>query len=439
VHAAFEVVQSWLSKFSQQHFSDLLQFAFADYYFGEPPDKPNPDYSDLPLFMPYFIYCWRPAGKKTLPSGDLTIAHAFLRRHGSELTEVQRQVVELGISQPFTFYEIRSVVRGEEFVLKELLTGTEHVVKERAGSANVRVGDIFYGQMAPMRNITTMAVNAGFLIPPKMKPEIVMLRQELRAENLDQPLTINDVLECEADVRDLFFYLRDRLYLPPTLVNTDGEPLVPQTLVFEVGSPQVALDALLALAKGVTREEVLESARYDADGSLREVTINWLKKGNCKHKSSDNTILGTVRVSGRSLKAEVNSNQRAARLREEIDKRMGLAATYKTTEVLPLDVAKMWAARGTKLAQKNISHEPIDPELQRAMREMLQKQIESWVREKIPALGGRTPLQAVKDPDGREMVEGLVLEYERSMSVKFPDGTGPDMSVLRRLLKLPPA
>lgn len=70
---------------------------------------------------------------------------------------------------------------------------------------------------------------------------------------------------------------------------------------------------------------------------------------------------------------------------------------------------------------------------------MLQKQVESWVREKIPARGGRTPLQAVKDADGREMVEALVLDYERHVLRAFPENTRPDMSVLRRLLKLPQA
>jgi len=56
----------------------------------------------------------------------------------------------------------------------------------------------------------------------------------------------------------------------------------------------------------------------------------------------------------------------------------------------------------------------------------------------IPALGGRTPLQAVADPDGREMVEALLQGWERQTEVP---GSAvlvrPDINALRRLLHLP--
>jgi hypothetical protein len=420
-----------------EQFGDLKEFAWSDYHFGEPPQAPSNDYSDLALFIPYFLYRWRPARKKTLPSGDATIAHAYLRQRGDTLSELERQVVRLGLSEPFTFYEIRSVVPGQEFVLKEMFTGKELLVKERAGSMNVRPADIFYGQMAPMRTITTMAVNAGFLIPPRMKPEIVRLRLEFQDENDGRALTRKDVLTYEHEVRDLFFYIRDKLYLPPVVQNTDGEALVPQTLVFKIGSAQVAFDALAPLAKGASKEELLQSAKHDADGALHEIRIPWLKKGNRRMKNWDNTILGTVCISGRTLRAEVNSDERASRLRREIEKRMGLAAAYKTTEIIPLDVEEMWANRSAPPASEETNELLKDPEAQTAMRAILQEQLESWVKEKIPALGGRTPLQAVKDRNGREMVEALVVDYERNVLKTFPESVRPDIGVLRRLLKLP--
>jgi hypothetical protein len=39
--------------------------------------------------------------------------------------------------------------------------------------------------------------------------------------------------------------------------------------------------------------------------------------------------------------------------------------------------------------------------------------MESWVSEKIPALGNKTPVQAIKTPEGREMVESLLKQFER--------------------------
>jgi hypothetical protein len=58
-----------------------------------------------------------------------------------------------------------------------------------------------------------------------------------------------------------------------------------------------------------------------------------------------------------------------------------------------------------------------DPEIRRQVEAEVQKQVEGWVRTKVPALGGRTPLQAVADPDGREMVEALLQGWERQNEV----------------------
>jgi len=58
-----------------------------------------------------------------------------------------------------------------------------------------------------------------------------------------------------------------------------------------------------------------------------------------------------------------------------------------------------------------------DPEIRRQLEAEVQKQVEGWVRTKVPALGGRTPLQAVADPVGREIVEALLQGWERQNEV----------------------
>ena len=53
--------------------------------------------------------------------------------------------------------------------------------------------------------------------------------------------------------------------------------------------------------------------------------------------------------------------------------------------------------------------------MRKQMQAVMQKQVESWIHQKIPALGGRTPMQAVRDPDGKEMVEALLLIRSATM------------------------
>ncbi len=44
---------------------------------------------------------------------------------------------------------------------------------------------------------------------------------------------------------------------------------------------------------------------------------------------------------------------------------------------------------------------------------MIDKHWQNWVDDKIPALGGKSPREAVKSADGREAVEALLKDAER--------------------------
>ena len=78
-----------------------------------------------------------------------------------------------------------------------------------------------------------------------------------------------------------------------------------------------------------------------------------------------------------------------------------------------------------------------DPEVRKQAKESLQKQVEAWVHQKIPVLGNRTPIQAVREPEGKEIVESLLLEWERrAEDGLFPSSIQPDIQAVRKLLNL---
>jgi hypothetical protein len=82
---------------------------------------------------------------------------------------------------------------------------------------------------------------------------------------------------------------------------------------------------------GRSKGDLLSEAEFDHDGKLRRVEFDWLKKGNRKISSWDNTILGSIKISRDSLVAEVNSEKRATRLHAEIEKRLGSSAVHQST------------------------------------------------------------------------------------------------------------
>jgi hypothetical protein len=53
------------------------------------------------------------------------------------------------------------------------------------------------------------------------------------------------------------------------------------------------------------------------------------------------------------------------------------------------------------------------PEVREKLSAMMAAHWEHWVERRLPILGNRTPMEAVRNPDGREIVESLVIQAER--------------------------
>src|SRR5260370_37437755 len=144
-------------------------------------------------------------------------------------------------------------------------------------------------------------------------------------------LAPHDLLRYADLIRATYLDIRDRLFAPPVLCNTDGDPLLFHTLTFRIESAEAAFDALAPLAVGHSREDLLDDAELMDDWRLRKVDIDWIKEGNRKFKTWDNTILVHIKISEGRVIVEVNSENRAKRMRKEIEKRLGTLATHEST------------------------------------------------------------------------------------------------------------
>jgi hypothetical protein len=355
---------------------------------------------------------------------------------------MERDLLRSYMTSPVSFYEALSIQPDQGFTTRDILTNINFEVREKMGTQDLAVGDILYGQMCHAGGITTMSFNAPFRIPPRMKAAIVELRQILQeAKESREFLSEQDLQGFAEDTRERYLEIVDDMMAPPVLVNTDGDLLEFHTMTFNIPSAQAAFDALAPLAEGVPPEALLHSAEFDSAGALSKVEIQWLKKGNKKFKTWENTVHGKLWINGRSLRAEANSEQRARKLRKEIEKRLGrTGAIYKGTEIKSseelMDMARGEEPGGTKSSRRAEEAIQTDPELQQAARAFMQKEYEAWIDKKLPILGGKTPRHAVKNPDGREIVESLLLDFERSEKGKDDNVARLDTSAIRRRLGL---
>jgi hypothetical protein len=434
-----------MTRFAERKFEKQIHDAWQDFNLSDIPELLEQSSDELQVFMPYFLFQWdpdRPSRSKTAHRRGGVVARWYMLEKSKQLTAMERLFLDQAATQPMSFYEVLWSVPGDRVAVRDVLIGGVAEVIERSGSRTMRSGDLIYAQLWYQPEFAVFGSTAPLAIPPDKKVEVIELRKKLRKKITKQNRNLNadDLLRYSATIRAVYLDIRDALHAPLRLANTDGDPLIFHTLTFRIESADAAFEALAPLAVGRSREELLDDAERDESGKLRSVDFDWIREGNRKFKSWDNTILGHIKLSAKRLIAEVNSENRAKRLRKEIEKRLGSIGVHQSTVAQTLEELRKNTPQDSEEAELHEAEMEAllaDPEARKFLQATTQKQTESWVHEKIPALGGRTPIEAVRDPDGKEAVEALLAHWERHDENEVsPNLIRPDISAIRRLLNL---
>ena len=395
---------------------------------------------DVQAFVPWFVFDWVPEPRKP---GAPSLADAYLLSEAASLSDDERAFIEAVRREPFSFYEVIESNPGLGLRVRDILREVESQVIERTASGTLQKGDVLYGRVASLSGISMFEGIGSVALPPSWKTELVRLRRDLREKA--GTITTQALREASVDLRRMYLEMRRRARdrSLPVLQNTDGDPIVFHTLVFRVPSAWEAFEALKSLARGGTDEDLLHGAAHDSEGRLHKIDLPWLKRGNKVHATWENTVLGRLLVEGDRLTVEVNSAKRARRIQAEIRKRLGDGAALLKTETRSVEAAMAEAKQEDKTPEGRKRRREAEAFQRRpAIQDLVQKQTDAhwkaWVQTKVPALGNKTPAEAVADPGGREMVEALLTEFERSDSKRPPGQPRLDTAGLRRRLGLTP-
>ena len=399
----------------------------------------------IQLFMPYFLYNWMPdedTDTNTSPPKDTTIAADFLEKRGRNLTELERRFLTATLTVPFSFHDILEVEPGQGLVMRDIFLGTVVKVTERSGSKLARVGDIAFGKVIQIDHIGMICGMGWVIVPPVQKQLVLDLRKMIRdvCKKDGTEVTAETLQDYDIELRELFLEVEKIIMAPTKLCNTDGEEFSFHRITYTIDSPQTAFDKLKDLSLLMNEDELLDGAERASDGTLRKTEIDWHKHGNAIHSTWDNTIMGRFLIDDTALTIEVNSEGRAKRARKEVEKRLKGHATYKSTVIQSPE--SMMREHDTdddpkEEVERERKHQELmnRPEVQEHLRKTMEAHWEKWFHEKIPALGNKTPLQAAKTADGREMLEALFVYYERN-DAPTDQPCNPDYSQMRKRLGL---
>lgn len=415
----FAMASTMLPFVAETYGPEALQEAWEE--FSGAQDPFDPETPHIQVFMPWFFHRWSPDpyGTEVADTAlhERSPTALFLERKGPRLDPVIRRYLGACLEAPFSFHEILRCDPGHGFHARDVFTGEEHAVLERSATQGMQSGDIVFGQLVAAEGITILEASSLCFIPPIYKIELIDFRKKLlRGE---PRFTAATLCEWDLELIERYLGIMDKVLHPqiPKLHNTDGEPLEMHRLVFDIDSPERVLDALKSLDLGRSEEALLAATERTARGEFKCVQFNWKKAGNPLHENWSTTIVGRIEIKGRRLVAEVNSAKRAQEFKSLVEERLGGEARLRADRIQ--SVEKMLDERNRAGPEDSVQEAESDalaehPEVQARVQQMMAEHFERWVTDKIPALNGQSPLEAVRDPDGREKVMALVIEAERS-------------------------
>ena len=403
------------------------------------PEDLSTDFSSV--FEPWFQYNWIPDNAEYdsedhLPA--MPVARHYLEHGGAPVDTFTKRFIEEACSQPFSFFMVTDVRRGQSMAMKDLLCRREFRVSERRGTETIKKGHILFARIVTLDGDSIMLGCGSCVIPAAHAGYFFDRRDDMAKSGSEGLELLND---WDFELREIYFGIRDDLMNPglPEMRNTDDEPLQPVKLHYSLNcSPQEATDALAPLTLDMAGA-IENTARYNSDGRLRFIELPWSKKGNTKNRTWSNTMLGNIVIDGGKLTVEVNSRERAEAFRGEMSRRLGEKAEFRHEVLTSLEkmleeanVRPGGGAGSSRGARARRTKELNDlPEVKQMLKEKAAEHWRHWLDEPLPALNGQSPRKAAKSEKGRERLEALLWDFESRISGQPFD---PDVAALRKNL-----
>lgn len=354
---------------------------------------------------------------------DGNIVDLYLKRRGWKETALNRAYFTALRDAPVSLYEVGDVQPGTSMVLRDLLSDAAPVtVREKSATRTLKQWDRIAVRVVPERD---HHVISGALLPFRSEAVDFLfagLRDALKLKKRDAlRLTRDQLLGCAPIFTSAWLFIEiDRALTPaqPQFTNSDGDDVLFHELCYP-------------LASGVTQKAVAE--RLDrVKGFLPEGPKfwNWLavRKGRggkagggimLDTQMEGATVLGSLELTGKTLLVTVNSAERAAKVQKLIGAAAGdlLRApltTIRTVEQMRADQRRNGPSDAADEIPPEIAHQ--------LMRDHLDKHYRETLDAPIPALGGKSPRQAVRTAAGRaKVIEWLKMLENRSAG----HGEGP--------------
>lgn len=341
-----------------------------------------------------------------------------------------------------TCYEVKEIHR-EDILFEELVTGRRWIV-HRIGDVleEANPQDIWHARfIGPQED--AYYFGQPLVFGPAAKNDFIKIVEMLIKSFKEYASTRSlkfviprDAFKCgisfwseylyrsSPDAADVLDVEPEKKHRASLLSTTDGEKMRFSLVTFKIVTED-------GLRSRLTRMRNLE---YDVQGNC----WTWFKKGNRRIKSQENTILGQIFIRGNELIGEVNSLERALRLKNKLSIGLGKMAVFDRIDSKDLAAMPQPSREDLDKFEEEQRRIHSDPEVRKFLLQKQEKYYsKDWISSRIPALNNKTPLQAMKTKEGRLQLEVLINRIEGMDHAKPDYLPKMDMNFLRQKLDLP--
>jgi len=401
-----------VAEYALSHLGEADQDRAKRLFFGAS-GKVESDESEVSSFLEWLILDYRPAASRQ------SVIQQYRRARESGLTPRERLYLESLRGARFGLWEAQDVDMGRGVRVKNLYTGEELFVHDVSSSRVLVRWDCMLTRVEEFEG-KHLFVGTGVTVPRNL---LAQFRQWIADESRAARQTEEEFVRTNSHqlhrvVREFHQEQRENL----KIVNREGDPIEFSQATYQVLDEAALLGKLRALVDLV---EEPDEAEPDA------VHFAWLEPGD---SDSGRTSLGHIAIRRNRLKLECNARKRLARGRRMLERQAKGCVRHLGDSFESVESA-LKRQKGKPEAEPRKS---IPPEVERELlNQWKSKHYAGWPDEKLPALGGQTPREAVATEAGRAAVLDLIRMFENGEArMAREGGSAFDFTPTRRELGL---
>ena len=182
---------------------------------------------------------------------EITIAQNYVKFYEKKLNRSERCFIE-GMNQTYySFYSVLKIEVEKLLVVKDIMLGTTHTIKERQGTYHLKRGDVIFSRILTLDHQSIFVGMAPFIVPTSYHQNLIDFKKGLIEKNEHHEL--NPEVLCTIFNMELIDYFFEIMKIEfnkplPILFNTDGDLLQISKSYFALTiKPEEVLNKLLPL------------------------------------------------------------------------------------------------------------------------------------------------------------------------------------------------